>query len=323
MCVRKCVDEVKRIVWKRSERRGEMMLHSILKRETSKLTFVLPFCYRFPVKKNNLIANFSTNVEKRKEEQKGNKLEDNPFYAKYADKIAKAKSTESETPKHEVPEDNEILQFREKIRAVNKVEKNKCSGKPGFPMESKNLKDIVNIDLLMKHTSEEISEIWSKYHRQKANCVYAVIAAEKYEQLYKTGKEFPLFIYPIPRETSDSQQNETKSCYEFVFGQFSNHQIYFTPLLTYQTHKENAPPAMVVHNYPELQKDKKIVLMSAEYDNKVFSVLEAQCLANQIQLFYCNEDLSKRLLLYKFNREPNNFNFNDVINEFENNLVIK
>ena len=68
--------------------------------------------------------------------------------------------------------------------------------------------------------------------------------------------------------------------------------------------------------YTEL-KDKNIVLMRAEYDNKVVNVQEAQCLANQLQLYYAQDNKSKLDILEKFTKDPASFKHMDVISELE------
>lgn len=64
--------------------------------------------------------------------------------------------------------------------------------------------------------------------------------------------------------------------------------------------------------------DKGIVLMRGEFDTKVINAQEAQCLINQLQLYYAQDTASKIELLKKFTKEPANFKHMDVIKELEN-----
>lgn len=82
-------------------------------------------------------------------------------------------------------------------------------------------------------------------------------------------------------------------------------------------HKENAPECLNIVHYTEL-RDKGIVLMRGEYDTQVLNPQEAQCLANQLQLYYCKADKSKMELLETFNNRPDNFKHMDLIKEMEN-----
>lgn len=64
--------------------------------------------------------------------------------------------------------------------------------------------------------------------------------------------------------------------------------------------------------------DKGIVLMRGEFDTKVINPQEAQCLINQLQLYYSQNNASKLQLLERFTKEPAKFKHDDVIKELEN-----
>lgn len=83
-------------------------------------------------------------------------------------------------------------------------------------------------------------------------------------------------------------------------------------------HKENAPECLTMKNYTEFEKDKGIVLMRGEYDKSVLTAQEAQCLANQLSLYYNQEDGEKTNLLEMFARDPDKFKHMDLIKQIEN-----
>jgi len=98
--------------------------------------------------------------------------------------------------------------------------------------------------------------------------------------------------------------------------QFVDQSCYFTSLLNYQAFKENAPICLTVTYFTEFQKEKEIVLMRGEYDNSL-KAHEAQCLTNQLQLYYGGQDAEKTELLWKFNKQPEAFKHLDLITNFE------
>ncbi|GIY79437.1 hypothetical protein CEXT_739061 [Caerostris extrusa] len=55
--------------------------------------------------------------------------------------------------------------------------------------------------------------------------------------------------------------------------------------------------------FTELQEGKGIVLMRGEYDDKTLKAHEAQCLTNQLQLYYGGSDNEKLLLPWKVIKE--------------------
>ena len=54
----------------------------------------------------------------------------------------------------------------------------------------------------------------------------------------------------------------------------------------------------------------------------IFSLLqslqEAQCLANQVEMYYCNPSESKKSLLEKFTFKPQEFKHQDLVDQLEN-----
>jgi ATP synthase mitochondrial F1 complex assembly factor 1 len=165
----------------------------------------------------------------------------------------------------------------------------------------------MKLDLVQDKTIDEIRAIWVEYHKSK-EVLAATIPVAQYDLLMQRGREFPIFIFPLPRSQG----------YEFFISQFDrNHCIHFTSLLCYQVHKENAPECLSLIHYTEL-RDKGAILMRGEYDPKVLTAKEAQCLANQFQLYFAQHDADKLKLLEKFTKQPESFKHMDVIKELEN-----
>lgn len=170
----------------------------------------------------------------------------------------------------------------------------------------KRLEDIMKLNLLEDKTSEELATIWLEYHKQK-EVIAAAIPTPIYNTMIENAKKYPIFLFPIPRSQG----------FEFIMLQFAVNSVYFTPLLCYQVHKENAPECLNMVHYTEF-KDQGVVLMRGEYDSKVLTATEARCLANQLQLYYTMNEPNKTKLLDAFTKTPENFKHMDVIKELEN-----
>lgn len=89
-----------------------------------------------------------------------------------------------------------------------------------------------------------------------------------------------------------------------------------------KVHKENAPECLNIVHYTEFSEKLGMVLMRGEFDTNVINAQEAQCLVNQLQLYYSQNNQSKLDLLHKFTHQPDSFKHMDVIDEL-NNLTIK
>ncbi|NWH19522.1 ATPF1 factor, partial [Grus americana] len=179
------------------------------------------------------------------------------------------------------------------------------TSKGGFTKD-KTLDSILDVEMVKEKSAEEIKEIWNQYFSAK-HTVYAVIPAEKFDLIWKRAQKCPSFLYALPR----------KEGYEFFVGQWSGTELHFTSLINIQTQGETAPSQLVLYHYPELQKEKGIVLMTAEMDSKFLVVHEAQCLANQVQLFYATDRSETYELVETFNHRSSEFKYMSVIAELE------
>lgn len=170
----------------------------------------------------------------------------------------------------------------------------------------------MRIELLHDKTHTEIEHIWLEYHRHKVDTLVATLTFDQYDHQRARGRKHPMFIVPLPRSEG----------YEFFLFQFAANTVHFTPLLCYQVHKENAPECLNIVYYTELRDKNGLVLMRGEYDRNVINAQEAQCLANQLQLYYAQTEGSKLALLEQFTARPAEFDHTAVIRELEN-LSIK
>lgn len=238
-------------------------------------------------------------------------LKGNPYYDKYAEKIAQIQKTAPEEFKTRVVtlasktskkiEPSKERQYSQLLQPKEKIEG------PVQTNEAK-LNDILKIDLIQDKSAEEIEAIWAKYHLEKEDCVAAVIPAKDYEILEQRSSKYKTFLFPLPRSQG----------YEFIMCQFELNSVHFTPLLYFQVHKENAPECLTITHYKEFKDDKGIVLMRGEYDKNVLNPKEAQCLANQLQLYYVQNDEQKLRLLEEFVSNPDGFDYMDLVKEINN-----
>lgn len=182
--------------------------------------------------------------------------------------------------------------------------------KPGLGSDAQakeqRLDSIMKVDLIKDKSKEEIIEIWNEYHKHK-DCICGTMTPEQYDKMFTRGKQYSTFLLPLPREQG----------YEFIMCQFYGLEVHMTPLLWYQTHKENAPECLTMIHYTELKDNKGVVLMRGEFDTKLLQVQEAQCLANELQLYYCNDNEQRLQLLETFTHKPNEFKHMDLIAQLE------
>ncbi|GAB0093079.1 ATP synthase mitochondrial F1 complex assembly factor 1 [Sergentomyia squamirostris] len=236
--------------------------------------------------------------------------EKNPFFEKYAEKIGKLQKTSPEEFLSRV--DNlikpEKSKKQEKTRDYSELLKPKetLAEKIQGEIPHKKLQDIMKMELVEGKSVDELQSIWLEYHKTK-DVIAAAIPTGQFDFQQERARKHPIFILPIPRSEG----------FEFILMQFAANTVHFTPLLCYQVHKENAPECLNIVYYTEF-REKGIVLMRGEYDSQVISAKEAQCLANQLQMYYCQNSKKKLQLLENFTNKPDSFKHMDIISELEN-----
>uniref|UniRef100_A0AAQ4QB99 ATP synthase mitochondrial F1 complex assembly factor 1 n=1 Tax=Gasterosteus aculeatus aculeatus TaxID=481459 RepID=A0AAQ4QB99_GASAC len=229
-------------------------------------------------------------------------LEENPYFSKYQDKIQKLRSAKPQEFKARVENRHkakkDVLGHSKQAEFVMLMEqeleqKEKMAasdGKSGGFTKNKTLDSILDLDMIRDKTGEEIAELWMNYYSTK-DTISAVIP----------------FLYALPQ----------KEGYEFFLGQWSGHELHFTSLINVQMHGENAPSQLILYHYADLKDQKGVVLMTAELDPKNITVHQAQCLANQVQLFYGTQRKETYQLVETFNQHPSDFKHMLVIAELE------
>ncbi|MCJ8737703.1 hypothetical protein PDJAM_G00027120 [Pangasius djambal] len=240
-------------------------------------------------------------------------LEENPYYSKYEEKIRKLRSTKPQEYKARLEKCSEIKKepvgHSKQADFINIMEqendKGDKAGAGGFT-KNKTLDSILNLDMVKDKSGPEIGELWMNYFSTK-DTISAVIPGSTYEKMNNRAKLCPMFLYALPR----------KEGYEFFLGQWADQELHFTSLINVQTLRENAPSQLILYHYSDLKQDKDIVLMTAEMDSKFITVHEAQCLANQVQLFYAPQRHETFQLVETFNHRPAEFKHMSVIAELE------
>ncbi|KAK3919814.1 ATP synthase mitochondrial F1 complex assembly factor 1 [Frankliniella fusca] len=237
-------------------------------------------------------------------------LKGNPYFEKYAKKIAALQQT---SPEELLSRLEAFEKEKAKDRKVSKDEARAFStpapaksGHASGLTKPKLLDEIMKTELLQDKTADEIKKIWEDYHKSK-DVIAATIPADIYNKIYNRSLEHPTFLLPLPRSEG----------YEFIVCQFAGNEIHFTPLISYQAHKENAPECLTITHYTDLKDLNKIVLMKGEFNKDILNATEAQCLANQIQLYYGQDDEKRLQIMDQFTNKPLEFKHMDLIARLE------
>lgn len=231
---------------------------------------------------------------------------DNPYVTKYAEKLAKLK----ESSPSEYDTRLAALRQKEPKRSAPKEVLTPVQASPSYTRPAKPLSAEALASLRSLSGEAEIEKAWAEMH-SGMDSICALIPGPVYERMEERGQEFPTFVFPVPRGTG----------YEFVLSQVQGSQCHMTPLSLYKQHGSEAPACLKILHQTDLLQERGFVLMHGEYDRAILGPAEAQCLANQLQLYYGGKELKKKILLWNFNHEPQSFRHEDLIRELERSLT--
>jgi len=258
-------------------------------------------------KSPNLRMFTTTNIMSKEQIEE---LQKNPYFDKYADKIAKLQKTSPEEFLNRLAEKEakkQSLSLKPNDFFLPTAPKTSSKTVMGHDKE-KFLEKIMKTELLADKTSEEISLIWGEHWSTK-DAVAAVIPVKTFDLMQKRFKEYNTFLFPLPRDQG----------YEFVVVQFLGKEAHFTTLINFQAHKENAPECLSMVHYTELAGEKGIVLMVGEYDKDVLSAGQARSLVAQTVQYYglARAEDKKLAHLARFTHQTEEFNHLDLVLELE------
>jgi len=242
------------------------------------------------------------------------KLKENIYFEKYKPKLESLKNND---PIEYLRRLDKLAQTLQVVKDANKKQKEEpeqktqdatieksMSGKDkaptGLPFD---LSKLMKLELIQDKSAEEIGSIWKQYFAQE-NSICAVIKKRKYTQLSTLALVCPQFIYPVPRDEG----------YEIYLGEWRDNMLFFTSLVQYKAHQENAPVAVAMHHYTNLQDSHGMVLMAAKVNTDQISVQDAQFLAYCVELFYGTDDGE---LVRMFRYKPDQFKYEMVIERIE------
>ncbi|KAG2045265.1 ATP11 protein-domain-containing protein [Suillus americanus] len=183
----------------------------------------------------------------------------------------------------------------------SKVSGTSSNRKDSSPVKA--LESIINVPRLMStpHTAEQISALWTTYHASRTGgtgrgFICASVPIKLYDKMLTIGKQYPMFVMPVPREGSSAvppEGRESTAAHEFYFLQWDFHAppfppsatgpdpfsrsppsnasalpqtatVLFTPLQEYKLRQSFATPYLILTFYPDFAQTHGIVLLRGE-----------------------------------------------------------
>jgi ATP synthase F1 complex assembly factor 1 len=234
---------------------------------------------------------------------------DNPYFAKYKDKL---KKVYSEDPQEFI---DKVKNFKQEKHGdgppADIIEQ---AGLAHSMTKKKTLESLMKVEMLNDVEPIDLKDIWINFMEEK-NRHANVLSLDDYFKIITRVKKFKMFLMPLPREEG----------YEFMLCQWSGNECHFTPLINYQAHGENAPSVITAVYFDDLMKTKQMILETAEVDFQVLKMEEAKFLMHQLHKYYLysEDDDEKFLLMSKFTSKPDEFKHMDLIDQIKkDNLTV-
>ncbi|GAW82831.1 ATP synthase mitochondrial F1 complex assembly factor 1 [Plasmodium gonderi] len=170
---------------------------------------------------------------------------------------------------------------------------------------SRELKNIVKLQLLERQDKEKIINIWKERYKNDKYVVTDYITINKYELIKNNCKNNSHFIIPHMNQNG----------YINFYCQFIDDKLVFvTALGDYNKFRSNSMPYVTLNFFDEL-KNKEIILTKLNILNSTITKNQAIKFYNYILSFY--SDFNYFQYVNKFNNDSRNFHYESFFNKFK------
>lgn len=124
-------------------------------------------------------------------------------------------------------------------------------------MGPKKLSDIAKLQLLERHGSGRVTEIWGEHHASSKTAMADVLSKSSYELFQSRTKRCPLFVIAVPRDVG----------YFTLLVQFQGRMSFLTFLDDYKKNAATAMPYLSLTFFEDFVSNKSIALMRGDVTN--------------------------------------------------------
>ncbi|KAJ9503482.1 hypothetical protein LTR99_002244 [Exophiala xenobiotica] len=217
------------------------------------------------------------------------------------------------------------------------------------------LSSYLDLDKVSTLPSKEVEYIWRLRHANDPLSLCAVVPLETYNRIYRTARNHPQFVLPLPRPTAEDGSGDVKqspqgfeggerSAADIHFLQWGFHPpadpsasakgktanthtstVLFTHLAAFKVHGSYAQPHTTITHHLDLADSHGLVLLNGSVvKGRGVSVEEGRWLLMCLQRFYDHEGHGggigrekRQGLLEKFSKGDQGFNLEELVDEAE------
>jgi len=228
----------------------------------------------------------------------------------------------------------------------------KPSGVPGI----KPLSSYLDLEKVSSLPNKEVEYIWRLRHANDPLSLCAVIPLEMYNRIYRTARQHPQFVLPLPRPVAENGSGDIKqsaegfdggeeraasdihflqwgfhppagppSCPDVKTANTHHSTVLFTHLAAFKLHGTYAQPHTTVTHHLDLADSHGLVLLNGSVvKGGGVSVEEGRWLLMCLQKFYDHEGHGggigrekRQELLEKFSKGDQGFNLDELVDAAE------
>lgn len=172
------------------------------------------------------------------------------------------------------------------------------SGRAAAP-SSKDLADILKLQLLQGKTADDVELIWMQHHEASSSHVATVMSSDEHAALAARAAASPLFVLPLRKAPKG---------FCSLLIQWQPQQALVTTLEQYRQLGSNAPAHLSLTCYTELAGSHGLVLLRGDVlYPELINTAEARTVMELTRALYT--DPSSYQMVYQFNHAPDKFDF--------------
>lgn len=168
----------------------------------------------------------------------------------------------------------------------------------------KSLDSYIDVEKLRLHDAKEIALLWRARFADSETSICAVIPKETYASIYKSAREYPMFVLPLLRP----DQGVEMHFLQWMFPNATTSHLMITSLLEYKMKGEYSRPHTIIEHHTELADEKGLVFMKGDLtDSRALEPLQATWMITLLQRFYCPLESDptaerRKKILHDFNK---------------------
>lgn len=171
---------------------------------------------------------------------------------------------------------------------------------------SKQLGDVMKVDLLQHKTPDEVEHIWLAHHASSESHIATVMSKDEHTILTARAAASPLFVLPLSKKPGSFQT--------LLLQWQPPKRLLVTTVEEFKQWGPQAPPHLTVQLFDDVVDSHGLVLARGDLINPgLINAAEGRTLLELARAFY--SDAAAYQMVFAFNHQPDKFDFQQLCRE--------